>query len=316
MKRSTRLLPVLAAAAVTSVLVAACGSSSNPLSASSTATSAGSGSSASGGAPGSVVIGSANFPESQILMYAYGDVLTAKGVKVSYKSGIGSREIYYPQIKSGAITLFPEYNGALLTLVDKDSAAVKTADVDADLKAKLPDTLEVLDPSAAEDKDSLNVTSANAKQYGLSSIGDLTKVPSSFKLGGPPEFKTRYLPTIKSLYGVDFSTRFVATDEAGALTVSALKGGQVGVADIFSTDASIPKNGFVTLSDPKNLFKSQNVLPLLYKTASTPTIVDALNAFSAKLTTDDLVTLVGKVANDHQDPKAVAASYVQSLHLS
>lgn len=313
MKRSTRLLPVLAAAAVTSVLVAACGSSSNPLSASSTPVAA---SSAGGSGPGSVVIGSANFPESQILMYAYGDVLTAKGVQVSYKSGIGSREIYYPQIKSGALSLFPEYNGALLALVDKNSQAVTTSDVDAELAAKLPPSLEVLDASAAEDKDSLNVTSANAKQYGLSSIGDLTKAPSSFKLGGPPEFKTRYLPQIKALYGVDFSGRFVATDEAGALTVSALKGGQVGVADIFSTDASIPKNGFVTLSDPKHLFKSQNVLPLLAKSAWTPTIVDALNAFSAKLTTDDLVQLVGKVANDHQDPKAVAADYVKSLGLS
>ena len=84
--------------------LAACGStskSSNPLS---TAASS-----------GSVVIGSANFPENELLAQIYSTALAAKGIKVTDKFNIGAREVYYPEVKSGAITIIPEYNGALLT---------------------------------------------------------------------------------------------------------------------------------------------------------------------------------------------------------
>jgi osmoprotectant transport system substrate-binding protein len=68
-----------------------------------------------GGGAGSIVVGSANFPESQLLGEVYAQALEAKGVKVTRKFNIGSREVYYDQVKSGAITVMPEYNGALLT---------------------------------------------------------------------------------------------------------------------------------------------------------------------------------------------------------
>ena len=85
--------------------LAACGSSggksSNPLS--------------GGASSGRVIVGSANFPEDELLAQIYASALQAKGVKVTTKFNIGAREIYYPQIKKGAITVIPEYNGALLT---------------------------------------------------------------------------------------------------------------------------------------------------------------------------------------------------------
>src|SRR3712207_6024604 len=83
-----------------------------------------------GGGAGSVVVGSANFPESQLLGELYAQALEAKKIKVTRKFNIGSREVYYDQVKSGAITIMPEYNGALLTTsVDPKSDAVTTNDV-------------------------------------------------------------------------------------------------------------------------------------------------------------------------------------------
>jgi osmoprotectant transport system substrate-binding protein len=132
----------------------------------------------SGGA-GSVVVGSANFPESQLLGELYAQALEAKGVKVTRKFNIGSREVYYDQVKSGAITVMPEYNGALLTTsVDKTSTAVTTADVNAGLKAKLPPTLEILDSSKAEDKDSVTVNSQTAQKYNLKSRSSSRSTPT------------------------------------------------------------------------------------------------------------------------------------------
>lgn len=315
-KRSWRLLPAVAVTAIATAMVAACGSSSNPVSASSTSsTSSNSSSSPSSGA--SVVIGSANFTENEILMNAYADVLRAKGVKVTLQPNIGSREIYIPLLESGKLTILPEYNGALLANYDKKTTATTKEQTDAELKVKLPSQLELLNESSAEDKDSLNVTKANADKYGLATIADLSKAPAGFKLGAPPEFSTRLqgLLGLKSVYSLDFASRFVPLDEAGARTVAALKGGQVGVADIFSTDASIVANKFVTLEDPKGLFGAQNVVPLVYTAGVNPTVVDALNAFSAKLDTQALLDMVSKVSNDHQDASKVAADYVTSIGL-
>jgi osmoprotectant transport system substrate-binding protein len=312
MKRSVRLLSAATVAALASALVAACGSSSNPVSAPNTSSTGSAASSTT------VTIGSANFTENEILMDAYAAVLRAKGITVKTQPEIGSREIYLPLIESGKLTIIPEYNGALLSNFDKSTTATTQAATDSELKTKLPSQLSLLNDSAAEDKDSLNVTQKTATQYGLSTIADLSKTPSSFKIGAPPEFATRLqgLLGLKSVYGLDLASRFVPLDEAGARTIAALTGGNVGVADIFSTDASIAANNFVTLSDPKGLFGAQNVVPLVYTAGVNSTITDALNAFSAKLTTKDLLDMVGKVTNDHDDATTIANDFVKSLNLS
>ena len=76
--------------------------------------------------------------------------LQAKGIKATPKFNIGAREINYPQVRNGAITIIPEYNGDLLGVsVDPSSTASTRAQVDAVLRAKLPPTLEILNPAAS-----------------------------------------------------------------------------------------------------------------------------------------------------------------------
>src|SRR3954454_2239589 len=131
----------------------------------------------SGGGQANLVVGSANFPESQLLAEVYAQALTAKGLKVTTKLNIGSREVYYDQVKSGAISVMPEYNGALLTTsVDKNSSAATSDEINAELKAKLPPTLEMLPAAQAEDKDSVTVNQQTATKYNLKSIADLKPV--------------------------------------------------------------------------------------------------------------------------------------------
>ena len=61
-----------------------------------------------------ITIGSANFPENQLLAEMYAQALEAKGVKVTRKFNIGARELYLKALKDGSIDMLPEYNGALL----------------------------------------------------------------------------------------------------------------------------------------------------------------------------------------------------------
>jgi osmoprotectant transport system substrate-binding protein len=314
---------IAALAVVGIAAVTACSSSSSP--ATSTPTAAGSSPSASSGAnplgggasSGSVVIGSANFPENEVLAEVYALALQKAGVKVTTKLNIGAREVYYPQVEKGAVTIIPEYNGTLLTVeVDKTSTAKTTADVDAALAAKLPSTLAVLNPAPAEDSDSITVTQATAAKYKLKSIADLKSVASQFVLGGPPEFKTRTDGVIglKSIYGLTFKN-FDPLDESGPITLAALTGGKVQAADVFTTTPQIIPDKLVSLTDPKNLFAAQNVIPLVYKPALTPTISSTLNAVDAKLTTSALLALDVKVITDKEDYTTAAQQWLQSVGL-
>jgi osmoprotectant transport system substrate-binding protein len=314
---------IAALAVVGIAAVTACSSSSS--SSTSTPAGAGSSSSASSGSnplsgstsSGSVVIGSANFPENEVLAEVYALALQKAGVKVTTKLNIGAREVYYPQVEKGAITIIPEYNGTLLTVeVDKTSAAKTTADVDAALAAKLPSTLTVLNPAPAQDSDSITVTQASAAKYHLKSIADLKSVASQLVLGGPSEFKTRTDGVIglKSIYGLTFKN-FDPLDESGPITLSALTSGKVQAADVFTTTPQIISDKLVPLTDPKNLFAAQNVIPLVYKPALTSTISSTLNAVDAKLTTSALLALDVKVIADKEDYTTAAQQWLQSVGL-
>ena len=94
------------------------------------------------------------------------------------KLNIGSREKYFPALKSGSIDVFPEYNGAVLSYLDKNATASSTADVDAALAKALPSSLIALKSSSAEDSDAIVVTKATAEKYKLTSIADLAKPAS------------------------------------------------------------------------------------------------------------------------------------------
>jgi osmoprotectant transport system substrate-binding protein len=303
--RPVKRTAALGVAAVACLAAAACSSSSsssssNPLAPSST---------------GQVVVGSANFPEDELLAQIYADALQGKGVKVTTKLNIGAREVYYPEVVKGAITIIPEYNGALLsTSVDKNSTAVTTAAVNAALTAKLPSSLEILSSAPAQDKDSVTVTQATASKYHLTSISDLAPVAKNMVIGGPPEFRTRKdgIVGLKNVYGLTFKS-FQPLDEAGPVTIAALQSGRVQAADLFTTTPQIITDHFVTLQDPKNMFAAQNVTPLVYKKGVNSTIVSTLNSVSAALTTDALLQMDKALTIDHASYTQVASGFLTQM---
>jgi osmoprotectant transport system substrate-binding protein len=306
MKRSR--LAAAAAAAATMLALSACGGGGDALDTSSDNTPA---------ASDTIVVGSANFPESILLGEIYAGALEAKGVKVEKKLNLGSREVYLKALEDGSIDLLPEYNGYLLGYYDPQATASGADEVLAALKTKLPPKLTVLDQAEAENTDAVVVTKATATKYHLTSIADLAPVAKNMTLGGPPEWKTRAtgVPGFKAKYGVVFKD-FRSLDAGGPLSVSALDKGQVDAANIFTTDPNIVAKNWVALQDPKHLFLSANVLPLITKTKATSTVSTALNAVSAKLTTQILLDLDKKVILDKADPQTVAKEFLSSNGLS
>ncbi|KQT47417.1 glycine/betaine ABC transporter substrate-binding protein [Aureimonas sp. Leaf454] len=244
-----------------------------------------------------IVVGSADFPESQLLATIYAKALGAKGITTEVRASIGSREVYMPALLDGSIDLLPEYAGAALSYLDKTATAHSPADVAVALKAALPEGVSMLTPSAAQDADAVVVTSATAEKYKLKTIADLAPVAGEMVLGGPPEWKTRKegVVGLKEVYGLEFQS-FRALDVGGPLTVSALSNGQVQAANLFSTDPAMAANDFVALEDVKNLFPAQNVVPVIATPKASEAVTTTLDAVSAALTTEDLIKMNGRLA--------------------
>ncbi|GGX04862.1 ABC transporter substrate-binding protein [Streptomyces chartreusis] len=297
------------ALAATAALLAGCSSSddkSDPL--------------AGDGASGdTVVVGSNNFAESILLADIYGEALKAKGIKVTYKPNIGSRETTYGLLKNGSITVLPEYNGSLLAYLDAKAEQTSADGVNEAVKGKLDAKLTLLESSPAEDKDSVSINAETAKKHKLtadSSLEDLKDIAPDLVIGGSPEFQTRQqgLKGLESEYGLKFKS-FKALDAGGPLTQAALTKNAVQAADIFTTDPTITKEGFVVLKDPKNLFGFANVTPLVYKSGLSKEGVDALNAVSAKLDTKTLLDLDSQVQLENKDPLDVAKAWLKTAGL-
>ena len=319
-----RKLTITAAFASLALALAACGSSSSSSSSSSTSSASGSATSSSASAkPGAgkpaIVIGDKNFTEEYILGDLYAQALKAKGYKVTLKENIGSSEITWKALTSGQIDMYPEYTGTLLTAIAGDNkpptSAQETYKLAQAYVAKHGFVL--LNQTPFYDSDALAATKKFASEHGLTTIADLKKLGHSLKLGGAPEFATRYagLVGLKQAYGID--PTFVPL--AIGITYQAIDTGKVDVFDAFTTDAQLTSGKYVLLSDPKRVFGFQNVAPVVKKSLVTtegPAFADTVNKVSALLTLPAIQKMNAAVAIDHQAPASVAHQFLAANGLA
>lgn len=308
-------LTALLAIPMTTAACAASGSSSKPDAPAATSTR-----SAPARLPsraGSVTIGSADFPESELLADIYAGAMRAQGVKVSIHANIGERPAYLAALRDGSIGAVPEYSGALLDWLDTSATATSPKSVDLQLKRVAANQgLAVTNYAQAQDVDTITVTKATADKYRLSTIGDLRRIARKLSLGAPaPLLTVPYgVPALRRVYGVVFQ-RFVSLSASGTVTQLALRNGTVQAADIFSTDPSITRYEFVSLKDPKTIFAAENVLVVFKQSVLTKPMLAGCDAVSAHLDTVTLRELDGRVAAG-EDPAAVASKWLTSVAIA
>lgn len=296
-----RILTVVAIATAVGVAFAGC-TASDPTTAPSSSASA-----------ETIIIGSQAFSENEIVAEIYAQALETAGYSVERKFNIGSREVYIPAIESGEVSLIPEYTGNLLQYFDTAATAKSASDIYAALPALLtPVGLSVLDQSVASDEDSYNVTKAFSDANNVTSLSDLSALTIPLTVGANSELETRpYGPTgLLSVYGVTVAFTSIE-DYGGPLTVKALNDGVVQLADLYTSDPAIEKNGFVTLTDPENLLVANNVVALINTKGFPADAADVINAVNAKLTTAGLVQInTESAAGD--SPATIATKWLKA----
>jgi osmoprotectant transport system substrate-binding protein len=262
-----------------------------------------------------VVVGSANFTESQLLGEIYAQALEADGVEVEQQPNIGAREAYMKSIEGDnpSINVMPEYLGYLLEYYNDNIPDPTVQGVTAQLRRDLPPELDTLQMSAATDEDAIVVTQQTARRYDLQTIGDLAPVADQMVAGGSPEFRTRRagVAGMREAYGVEFQG-FKTLDAGGPLSEKALLSNQIQVSDFFTTQSVIEEHDLVVLRDPKNIILPGNIVPVIREDVpDKQQVTKTLNAVSRALTTRQLTEMVRRVDEQKVPEDDVAEDFLR-----
>lgn len=269
--------------------------------------------------PETIVVGTANFPEAQIIGHIWAAALDNAGFAATVAPGIGSREVYLDALEAGDIDIVPEYAGNLASFYAELPEQADDAAVRDTLATSLPDTLELGEFSPAESADAYRVTAETADR-GIRTIGDLDTL-DHITIAAPPEFAERRYgpPGLTSVYGIDPGKITVRpiSDGGGPLTVQALAEGAVDAANIFTTSPAVTGKGdkpdLVILEDPLHLIPPQNVVPVIRAEELPPGALDVINDVNARLTTRDLTEMnVRNVGAERAEPATIAREWVRS----
>ena len=302
-----RALGALALVAVLTV-TAACSSSKNK-SSSTTSTTKVSGQ--------TIRIAAQDFSEDKTLVEVYGQYLKAKGFHVDIQTAIGARNLAYNALEGNKLDMIIDYAGSATAALDPtktgSSDPATTATTFSQLLAQ--HGLVAMTYSPAEDQNALVALKTYATAHGLVNISDLSKV-GSVVLGGLPECATR----VDCLKGytdpAKYNLKMTFHQEGyGPPMVTALKSGEIQVAQYQTTAPEIAAGTIVALKDDKALFSSDNITPVLRKAVADAygaSLADAINALSAKLTTADLASFNKSTDIDKQEPADVAKAWLKA----
>ena len=273
--------------------------------------------------PGTTItVGAFNFPESVLLAHVYADALAAQGIPARVSPNLGTRELVEPALMNGLVQMVPEYAGSalgFLSLGQQPASPDAAATYQALTRTVRSRGLVAARPAPAQNTNAIVVTEATAARYHLHSIGDLADVAPDLVFGGPPECQERAncLPGLERVYGLRFKG-FAPTDAGGPLTLQALASHQVNVGLLFTTDPSIRARHLVILADDRRLQPAENVTPLVHRATVDrygPRLLAALDAVSARLSTETLRRLDARVELAGQAPPAVAAEWLRAQAL-
>jgi osmoprotectant transport system substrate-binding protein len=276
---------------------------------------------------GSVTISGQNFTEATLMANMYKLLLENKGYTVTMKL-VGSRDVYMAKGQfPGSVDVVPEYLGGIADKLNQmqngsNAKSITTSDVQGTLSAVKPLAdkagITLLDPAEATDQNAFFVTKKYADQNSLKNLSDLGALGKSVVLAAAPdcEGRTDCAGGLSKDYGIKIS-KVLPLGYASPQTYDSVLKGEAQLGETSTTDASLASQGLMLLQDDKGIQPVQNLIPavstdFLKKHAD---VKDVLDSLMAKLTTDDLTQLNGKVGNERQKPEDVAKQYLQDQGL-
>ncbi len=210
------------------------------------------------------VVGSKRFTESYILGEIVRQTLLDAGVQATHKQGLGNTGILEQALASGAVDIYPEYTGTIVReLLKREDPREGNPPLDELNRLLAPRGLKAAVPLGFNNTYALAMREADAARLGVKTISDLARLPAgALKLGLSHEFQVRAdgWPALQRAYALPQQPG-AALDHG--LAYEALRGGQVDLIDIYSTDAKVGRYALRVLADDKAFFPRYDAVLLM-----------------------------------------------------
>ncbi|MGH2889269.1 MAG: glycine betaine ABC transporter substrate-binding protein [Solirubrobacteraceae bacterium] len=263
-----------------------------------------------------IVVGDKNYTEQEVLGQLYAQALQAQGYTVSVNPNIGPPAVSVQALRTGGLTMYPEY----LNVFDTSIAAyrhgfrTRAGAYQAAERWALAHGLELLPHTPFADTQALAVTDAYAAANHLRSIADLARISTGLTVGGPSQFQHGIpgLAAIADAYGVIPAAfkPLALGDQYGALNAATIQ-----AADVYTTDGQLASGDYVVLRDSQHVFGWGNVVPVVSSRAMTvegPVFETTIESVDSKLTTRVMRELNELVDVAHLSPASVARQFLQT----
>lgn len=254
--------------------------------------------------------------EPDILINMYKDLIEQESpnTKVVLKQNFGETTFLFNALKTNKIDIYPEFTGTVLeTLVKNAPDSKLDAKQTYQDGKKLLQTqfhMDYLEPMKYQNTYAIVVKKSFAQKYHLQTISDLKNIQSKLHGGMTLEFINRKdgWIGIKKAYGMTIP---ISSMQA-SLRYSAIKNGQINVADAYSTDSQIRQLGLVTLKDDQHVFPPYQGAPLMQTTFAKkhPQVVKALNRLKGRISEKEMQEMNYEVNVQKKTAKEVAQKYL------
>ena len=265
----------------------------------------------------SVIVGSKDFTENEIVAEIYALALEDAGFTVERKMNIAG-SVVHTSITSAEIDIYPEYTGTGLISILGMEALTDQDEVYNTVKEAYNEQFNItwLDYAQANDGQGLFISRKASDEYGITNISQLQANADKLRFCSQGEFDEREdgIPGLAKLYG-EFNWKSSKIYDNG-LKWEVVDNDEADVAPAYTTEARLTETDkFVLLDDDKHMWPPYNLAPIVRNEVleQYPEIADTLNKVSAALDTETITQLNAQVDIEGEEYEDVAAAFYESI---
>lgn len=304
-----RIPATLALAITLSLIVSACGGSSES------------------GEAGSITIGSKNFTEQEVLGEMYAQKFEAEGYNVSRELDLGSVQVLDRALRDGQIDMYPEYTGTALESVFTDEyeqyieeegdpeSPEETYDLAERFYEERDPAMSLAEQAGYNNTYGIAVARPVAEEYGIETLADLAEASPDLTFASFGEFQEREdgFANIQENYPQTNFENVEIVSNIG-LKYSALQEGEADAAPGFTTDGQLASDDLVVAEDEKSIWPFYHPAPVFRGEylSNNEEAAGLANEVTRTLTLEKMQQLNGRVDLDNESPGDVARDHLQS----
>ena len=213
-----------------------------------------------------IVVGSKDFTEQQILGYITLQALEATGATVEDRIKLAGTDAARAALVAGDIDAYWEYTGTNWINHLKNTKPIPdpVEQYDAVVEAEKKNKIAVLERAPANNTYALAVRSEAAEDLGVEKLSDMKKLieerPEDATVCVESEFNSRDdgLPGMEKTYGFKFPKENVKLFDTGVVYTETDKGKECNFGEVFITDGRIPALDLTVIEDDKKFFPVYN----------------------------------------------------------